>query len=165
MDNAQAVKAAEEELDRISYALECNPNVYNNAGLREIYQKKYEWLLPVVMLAKSALQDNYEKAVLEMTFKEKLMQEHPDAVGMRYVGGCRGCPEDYGYEPVGRFKNCEFKNDPIRRCAECWDRPIHGTEYETEMEISAKPNSAELLDRAEKAEKALDAVISDWSEE
>ncbi len=58
MDNVQAVKAAEEELNRISYALECNPNVYNNAGMRKIYQEKYEWLLFVVILAKAALEGN-----------------------------------------------------------------------------------------------------------
>lgn len=32
-----------------------------------------------------------------MTFKEKLMQEHPECVGNHFIGGCEKCPADYGY--------------------------------------------------------------------
>lgn len=57
MNNAQAVKAAEEELDRLMYSLEVNPGVYHNAGMRAIYQNEIDWLLPVVRLAKKAMQE------------------------------------------------------------------------------------------------------------
>ena len=41
-----------------------------------------------------------------MTFKEKLQQEHPEAIGEKYDGGCKNCPYDYGY--------CE--KPPIEQC-------------------------------------------------
>ena len=55
-----------------------------------------------------------------MTFREKLMQEHPECVGTKYRGGCRGCPEEYGYEN-GTPKICGTR---ILPCRDCWDREM-----------------------------------------
>lgn len=51
----EAVQAAEDELSRITYALECKPGVYDNPGLRKAYQNKESWLTKVVCLAEIAL--------------------------------------------------------------------------------------------------------------
>lgn len=51
MTYEEAVQAARDELSRISYALECNPGVYDNPGLRAVYQRKEEWLTKVLYLA------------------------------------------------------------------------------------------------------------------
>lgn len=50
-----------------------------------------------------------------MTYKERLLQEHPEYVGPEYDGGCKGCPDDYGYE---EDSTCAC------RCEECWNREI-----------------------------------------
>jgi len=51
-----------------------------------------------------------------MTLREKLKQEHPECVDEGYEGGCRGCPDDYGYSP---FEDCG-----IYDCRKCWDREM-----------------------------------------
>lgn len=68
-----------------------------------------------------------------MTFREKLQMEHPECIGNQYDGGCKGCPNDYGYEEESN-KDC-FK----KSCAECWDRVIPGTE-------TAKKSVEQLLE-------------------
>lgn len=63
-----------------------------------------------------------------MTFREKLKKEHLEYIRDRdsdeYIGGCRGCPYQYGYED---HTGCNG-----RVCAECWDREIPGTEEKPE---------------------------------
>lgn len=57
-----------------------------------------------------------------MTFREKLMQEHPDVVDERWTGGCFGCPADYHYENEHPdFCNQFFSQ---RKCTECWNREM-----------------------------------------
>lgn len=58
-----------------------------------------------------------------MTCREKLKIEHPEAIDDDYVGGCDGCPHEYGYE--SRPSWCVVSHE---RCTECWDRDITGTE-------------------------------------
>lgn len=53
-----------------------------------------------------------------MTFREKLQQEHPDYIRKAFAGGCKGCPEDYGYEPP---RDCSCAQS---LCRECWDREM-----------------------------------------
>lgn len=61
-----------------------------------------------------------------MTFKEKLMQEHPDSVSDRYWGGCKHCPNWYGYG------ECDEECVPSpENCTECWNREIPGTENDS----------------------------------
>lgn len=59
-----------------------------------------------------------------MTFKEKLMQEHPDKLGEDFDGGCEGCPHNYGYEQ--RRTNGDWCIS--HTCTECWNRQMPGTE-------------------------------------
>lgn len=59
-----------------------------------------------------------------MTCREKLRLEHPEFVGDNYVGGCGGCPHDYGYLP----KPVECSLTSLSFCTHCWDREIPGTE-------------------------------------
>lgn len=59
-----------------------------------------------------------------MTCREKLAMEHPDCVGQSYyIGGCHGCPHDYGYLDKPDYCNA-YSGD----CTACWDREIPGTE-------------------------------------
>ena len=61
-----------------------------------------------------------------MTFKEKLKMEYPECVSGKWICGCRGCPNDYGYEEYHSCKGID--------CNECWDREIPGTERMEKME-------------------------------
>lgn len=48
-----------------------------------------------------------------MTCKEKLKIEHPDLVSSpvdRYIAGCCGCPDDYGYAKRPEYCNDGDKN-------------------------------------------------------
>jgi hypothetical protein len=62
-----------------------------------------------------------------MTCREKLKIEHPENVGKHFIGGCWGCPHQYGYLP--RREVCTFS------CRECWDQEIPNSK---ETEIQAK---------------------------
>lgn len=58
-----------------------------------------------------------------MTFKEKLIQEHPGLVNERYAGGCDNCPFAYGYERKEEsIKNC--KKEGGYGCNYCWNREM-----------------------------------------
>lgn len=67
------------------------------------------------------------------TFRELLVMEHPDKVDARFVGGCAGCPDEYGYEP-GNGTECLCEKDWNTKksvpqiCTECWDRIVPGSE-------------------------------------
>lgn len=58
-----------------------------------------------------------------MTFREKLKQKHPEKVGDCFIGGCEGCPHDYGFGPeeVGT-ETCPKRKG--KGCGDCWDREI-----------------------------------------
>lgn len=59
-----------------------------------------------------------------MTFKEKLQEEHPERIIEWHLGGCDGCPYEYGYEKK-KEEICEVSDE---ECRKCWDRVITGTE-------------------------------------
>ena len=73
-----------------------------------------------------------------MTFKEKLMKEHPVNVNPNFTGGCFGCPFTYDYEQSGDGL-CKGRNTSGPECGACWNREIPGTEpklvnaYETRV--------------------------------
>lgn len=51
----------------------------------------------------------------------------------RFIGGCAGCPEEYGYEPGNGTdclceKNWNTKKSVSQICTECWDRIVPGSE-------------------------------------
>lgn len=65
------------------------------------------------------------------TFRELLVLEHPDAVGEEFVGGCYGCPRNYGYEPENKACPHEYVRQQGAKevlCADCWDRIVPGSE-------------------------------------
>lgn len=70
-----------------------------------------------------------------MTFREKLAKEHPEFVDVRYIGDCKYCPSDYGYET---------KSYCTVNCYACWDREMPMTPEEQaaqekhDLEINAE---------------------------
>lgn len=67
-----------------------------------------------------------------MTFREKLAKEHPNKVGMGWVGGCCGCPSEYGYEKSDR-SCCDDANED--KCRKCWEREMPKTyPYDSEVD-------------------------------
>ena len=83
-----------------------------------------------------------------MTCREKLKLEHPELVDMDYIGGCHGCPNDYGYLP--RPEGCS--EDPGMNCTECWDREIPGTETIIKKENDIMPTHTINVNKMTKAE-------------
>lgn len=56
-----------------------------------------------------------------MTFRKKLAKEHPECIDDGFLGGCRECPETYGYE--------EYFDCTGITCKECWDRKMPGKKF------------------------------------
>lgn len=61
-----------------------------------------------------------------MTCREKLQMEHPECMNENCMGGCRDCPNTYGY-----MDNPVWCDSEEEICAECWNREIPGTEPTT----------------------------------
>lgn len=59
----------------------------------------------------------------DITCREKLAIDHPEYVGVEFIGGCCGCPHLDGYASIP--ESCRKKlNCSEDRCRECWDRPV-----------------------------------------
>lgn len=54
-----------------------------------------------------------------MTYREKLIMEHPGIADPRHLYQLIGCPWEYGYEPQPHGR-CHL----YRGCVACWDRKI-----------------------------------------
>ena len=54
-----------------------------------------------------------------MTFKEKLNRDNPRLINDKFIGGCLGCPHDYGYEPEQKQRVCSEHD-----CYDCWNREM-----------------------------------------
>lgn len=54
-----------------------------------------------------------------MKLREKLAQERPDCVNENFLGGCCGCPENYGWSSYN-YPSCEGGREEI--CRKCWDQ-------------------------------------------
>lgn len=69
-----------------------------------------------------------------MTYREKLRKEHPEYINEDCLGGCDGCPHEYGY---GKKKEeiCEINEE---ECRKCWDRVIPGTEVKAVTKADLK---------------------------
>lgn len=52
MTDTEAIRIAEEEIKQISYMLETNPQIYDNPGMRKIYQRKHELFVRLLRMAK-----------------------------------------------------------------------------------------------------------------
>lgn len=64
-----------------------------------------------------------------MTCREKLKIEYPDCVDKNYVGGCDGCPRDYGYVVSPDY--CNGYDDEV--CTKCWDREVRPDTIKAEV--------------------------------
>lgn len=58
-----------------------------------------------------------------MTCRERLEIEHPDKINAGSLGGCVGCPSEYGYT-VSHISNCNRGKVSDETCRKCWDREI-----------------------------------------
>lgn len=58
-----------------------------------------------------------------MTCREKLKLEHPTLVSSMFVGGCKGCPSEYGYLTGHHAEICRAHSN----CVECWDQELQKT--------------------------------------
>lgn len=54
-----------------------------------------------------------------MTCRDMLIKEHPEMINESWFGGCRGCPNDYGY--MNKPTYCRISEDT---CGICWNRTI-----------------------------------------
>lgn len=72
-----------------------------------------------------------------MTCREKLAMEHPEAVVERLVGGCEGCPHEYGYLSDPDWCG-SITMGLLEACTKCWDREIPGEENEKKQPEGAK---------------------------
>lgn len=93
-----------------------------------------------------------------MTYREKLTIEHPECIYPDgRLGGCRGCPSDYGYM-IPANGVC-FKNpNKIPKCTECWDQEFIEEKGETKMEdykIRVVKEYVELKEKYEKLHKMI----------
>ena len=66
-----------------------------------------------------------------MTCREKLAIEHPNKIDPTLVGGCVGCPHNYGYAKqdvtLCNMLGPSFTGSPENYpCAICWDREVSG---------------------------------------
>lgn len=61
----------------------------------------------------------FEKKKKRITMREKLKQDHPDFVTKNSMGGCIGCPANYGYSNMS-FLICGPHNEET--CRKCWNR-------------------------------------------
>ena len=62
-----------------------------------------------------------------VTYRDLLEVEHPYKVDDSYIGGCCGCPHEYGYDSIDA-RPCDEKYighgewDPT--CKKCWSRHV-----------------------------------------
>lgn len=56
-----------------------------------------------------------------MTYRQRLMRDHPENVGRYHTGGALGCPCDYGYE---KNPACQERKQKAMTCRECWEREV-----------------------------------------
>lgn len=60
-----------------------------------------------------------------MKYIERLKVEHPEFISDKFIGGCEGCPEDYGYEPYSN--TCPSGSEQLsveEACRRCWRREM-----------------------------------------
>lgn len=63
-----------------------------------------------------------------MTCREKLTIEMPLCVNSDHLGGCYGCPHNYGYLPESMDLCKNGYQQSYLNCRKCWDQEIPGTE-------------------------------------
>lgn len=68
-------------------------------------------------------EQNNKQGAKKMTYRERLTIEHPERIDSKTLGGCDGCPADYGYSD-DHANNCPFGMPSHVNCTKCWDREI-----------------------------------------
>lgn len=91
-----------------------------------------------------------------MTFREKLRKEHPECIKENCLGGCDGCPYEYGYEK----KKEEICKVSEKECRKCWDREIPGAEENKPLDTA----SVTLIAETYGLEKQLIKLIEECGE-
>ena len=71
-----------------------------------------------------------------MTCREKLEMEHPEEIDPERLGGCKGCPHQYGYAKEPEW--CDDNNFTDEKCRRCWGREVE--EVDTQVENGIKSN-------------------------
>lgn len=61
-----------------------------------------------------------------MTCRERLEIEHPDKINAGSMGGCVGCPSEYGYTD-SHISNCNRGKISDKTCRKCWDQEYVGS--------------------------------------
>lgn len=54
MTDIEAIRIAEQEIDQISDLLSRCPQIYDNPGMKKIYERKYDWLVQLLAVAKKS---------------------------------------------------------------------------------------------------------------
>lgn len=91
-----------------------------------------------------------------MTFRERLQKEHPGCINEYGLGGCDGCPYEYGYEKR-KEETCKVSDE---ECRKCWDREIPGTEEKKPLDAA----SVTLIAETYGLEKQLIKLIEECGE-
>lgn len=88
-----------------------------------------------------------------MTFKQKLMQEHPELVD-KFDENNGGCPYDYGFEQPFPCEN--------PTCEQCWNREMPGTQEDKSDAVNHPSHytqgGIECIDALEAATEGLTGI-------
>ena len=91
-----------------------------------------------------------------MTCREKVKQEHPEEIDPERLGGCKGCPHQYGYAKEPEW--CDDNNFTDEKCRRCWDREVE-TEVENEVKTEVETDvDSSIKDSGERTEFETGAV-------
>lgn len=96
-----------------------------------------------------------------MTYKDKVLQEHPEAADPYLWGGVKSCPSDYGYDNDPRCAGSERHYACKENCTACWNReiPEEGhTERRTINEVVSVLAGPHILDSGNRREFGTGAV-------
>lgn len=58
-----------------------------------------------------------------MTYRERMMIDHPNSVGARFIGGVAGCPNAW-YPGTPKPEYCVNNSLDTDKCTHCWNRQI-----------------------------------------
>lgn len=86
-----------------------------------------------------------------MKARELLKHEHPEMIAPTAIGGCVGCPCEYGYNVPGKCVNGDTN------CKACWDQEVPRTVTYDDVRRKAK----ELVSDGKKAE--VHAIITSYA--
>ena len=71
-----------------------------------------------------------------MTCREKLAMEHPEEIDPERLGGCKGCPYQYGYAKEPEW--CDDNNFTDEKCRKCWDREVEEVKTQADAEVETE---------------------------